>query len=163
MFIFNGRTHAAVGIAIGLLLIEKLKISIDTMVLIYLIGLYIGTLLPDADHKHAPMGKFIPLWLFLKHRTLTHSIFMFLFPVFLLRIFGNQISETLYFSKGMFLGIACHIGMDLLNPTGCPLLYPLMKQKFNILRIKTGSKLDDAIFLTSMICITYIIYQNFFI
>lgn len=163
MLVFNGRTHAAVGITIGLLLIKKLKMPTDTMLLIYLIGLYIGTLLPDADHKYAPMGKVIPLWLFLKHRTLTHSIFMFLVPIFLIKLLVNHIPLIYFFSQGIFLGIACHIAMDLLNPTGCPLLYPLMKQKFNILRIKTGSTLDDAIFLTAMICITYIIYQNFLV
>lgn len=34
-----------------------------------------GSLFPDADHKHAPAGKILPLWLFFKHRGFTHTIF----------------------------------------------------------------------------------------
>jgi membrane-bound metal-dependent hydrolase YbcI (DUF457 family) len=34
----------------------------------------IGSVFPDADHKHAPMGRLIPLWLLFNHRGFTHSI-----------------------------------------------------------------------------------------
>jgi len=34
----------------------------------------IGSIFPDADHRHAPMGKIIPLWLVFNHRGFTHSL-----------------------------------------------------------------------------------------
>lgn len=34
----------------------------------------VGSLFPDADCKYAPMGKICPLWLFCKHRGITHTL-----------------------------------------------------------------------------------------
>jgi inner membrane protein len=35
----------------------------------------LGSIFPDCDHKRAPMGKIFPVWLFCKHRTITHSMY----------------------------------------------------------------------------------------
>lgn len=34
----------------------------------------IGSVFPDCDHKKAPMGKLLPLWLVFNHRGFTHTL-----------------------------------------------------------------------------------------
>jgi membrane-bound metal-dependent hydrolase YbcI (DUF457 family) len=33
----------------------------------------IGSVFPDCDHKSAPMGRILPMWLLFNHRGFTHS------------------------------------------------------------------------------------------
>jgi membrane-bound metal-dependent hydrolase YbcI (DUF457 family) len=50
------------------------------------IFMLIGSLFPDADHKRAPMGRFVPLWLFFSHRGFTHTLYaliLFALPLML--------------------------------------------------------------------------------
>jgi membrane-bound metal-dependent hydrolase YbcI (DUF457 family) len=34
----------------------------------------IGSVFPDCDHRKAPMGRILPMWIFFNHRGFTHTI-----------------------------------------------------------------------------------------
>jgi membrane-bound metal-dependent hydrolase YbcI (DUF457 family) len=65
-----------------------------------------ASLLPDADHRHAPMGRIIPLWLFFKHRKFTHTIYAM--ALFSLPFFYVSIRWGMMF----LLGYYTHLALD---------------------------------------------------
>jgi inner membrane protein len=139
---------------LGLLLVEKLRIPLNINLTDYIIGLIVGALLPDADHEKTWAGKIIPLWRIWKHRTVTHSIFSFMVPVLLVKLFPS----LFYLWLGLFIGLFGHIVVDMLTPAGCPLLYPLNKTKFRFAQIDTGSLKEDMIMAAVMVITVYKFY-----
>lgn len=68
-----------------------------------------ATLLPDADHKRAPMGRFIPLWIWFKHRGWTHTIWALVtFSTLIGAIFG--LKWGLLSAWGYFIHLALDSG-----------------------------------------------------
>ncbi|MBO8161356.1 MAG: metal-dependent hydrolase [Thermosipho sp. (in: Bacteria)] len=126
--------------------------SIDSgLFVIVSIGAITGSLLPDCDNEHAPMGSIIPLWLVLKHRTFTHSVFFILLSLLVCLI-------NFYFGFGLFVGVVVHILSDMLTVMGCPLLYPISKRYISISRFKTGSSGEDFIRIFAFLLIIYEIF-----
>lgn len=77
------------------------------------IALAIGAYLPDCDHRHAPAGKFLPMWLFVKHRGTTHTIYAVIFVGLLgWWLFGWK------FGFSLSLGYLLHLAMDASTPMG---------------------------------------------
>jgi membrane-bound metal-dependent hydrolase YbcI (DUF457 family) len=70
-------------------------------------GLVIGSYLNDMDHEHATAGRILPLWIFVKHREQTHSLFFALFMGCLLAIINIS------FGIGIFAGMMLHNLADL--------------------------------------------------
>lgn len=66
---FSGRIH------MGLFVMPYLSIVKLDICLMFLIGGIVGSYLPDADIKTSTAGKFLPFWLFWKHREQTHSLY----------------------------------------------------------------------------------------
>ncbi len=89
-------------------------------------------ILPDVDHLKSPIGKvFYPLAKFLDrrygHRTITHSLTVYLPGIFLImfleKTFGSTYSYTLVFAFAYF----SHLLFDMLTKQGVPLFYPFKK------------------------------------
>lgn len=128
----RGNTHIWFGVSSALLLFHPPLWSYA------LVGL--GSLLPDVDHKNSPVG-ILPC---IKHRTVTHSLL--------------ACGLALLINPWLGLGYVSHVLLDMLNPTGCPLLWPYTK-KFSVGSIKTGSKVE-TIFRNGlkMIMLTIILF-----
>jgi membrane-bound metal-dependent hydrolase YbcI (DUF457 family) len=72
----------------------------------------IGTLIPDADHRKAPMGRLIPIWLFCRHRGFTHTVYGMVLFSSLVGIY--DVKWGLLFAGGYFL----HLMLDSGTPSG---------------------------------------------
>lgn len=73
----------------------------------------IGSVFPDSDHRHAPMGRILPLWILFNHRGFTHSLLglaVFSAPV----VIFISIKWALLFAAGYLL----HLMMDDTTPMG---------------------------------------------
>ncbi|WP_414617878.1 metal-dependent hydrolase [Dyadobacter sp. 32] len=89
-------------------------------------------ILPDIDHLKSPIGKaFYPLakWLDRKygHRTITHSLTVFIPGIFLVmfleKLLSTGFSYTLVFAFAYF----SHLLFDMLTKQGVPLFYPFKR------------------------------------
>ena len=98
---FSGKVHCGIGLLIGLA--TGLSSPITG------IGIAIGSILPDCDIKGSP-ASIIPLWLFVKHRTYTHSLFACLTVSLLASVFSLKLAE------GMFIGYFLHLIADSTTP-----------------------------------------------
>lgn len=58
----SGIVHLAVGVMVGKAVGMNVALSA------------LGSLLPDTDHRRSILGRWIPMWLFFKHRGFMHSI-----------------------------------------------------------------------------------------
>lgn len=72
----------------------------------------IGSIFPDCDIKYSLIGKIFPLWIFLNHRGLTHSIIGLLTFSSPIMLYDWKI--CLLFAAGYFL----HLIMDDCTPMG---------------------------------------------
>ena len=119
----DGKTHLATGILTGVSVVyvrDKFGLDISEGILL-VTGCGIGALLPDIDISNSLLGRFIPLWLFVEHRTITHSL-LFMLVVCLL---GLILKIPYSLNIGLLVGISTHLVLDGLTPMGIPyLLYP---------------------------------------
>lgn len=109
MIDFNGKVHWGFALVIYLFLAisdSRLDHYLNPFLII------IGSLFPDADHRKAPAGRILPLWLFFKHRGFTHTIWG-------LVLFSASISlySPLY-SANFAFGYLSHLLLDSLTPSG---------------------------------------------
>ena len=134
VIVLKGKSHVMIGTTLGLFLLQELEVQSLQVVGTFFTGIYIGSLLPDADCKSSTMGKIFPLWLITRHRGVTHSFLFLLVPFILTKVFPIPY----YFGYGLCCGIASHIFCDLFTPAGCEILFPL-KKRFKLPIAKTGS------------------------
>lgn len=135
------------------------------------LGIFFGSLLTDLDSANSRISKFIPKFLRSKkskgpnHRGVIHTpIFSIVFYLLLISLggyfflknnnivlFGDYLFDKIIksFIIGTTQGMTAHLILDTMNPTGIAWLYPIIKKKFSILKIKTGSKQETM--LRSMI------------
>lgn len=109
MINFKGKVHWGFALALYLFLIVN-----DPRLDHYLnpILVVIGSLFPDADHKHAPAGKIFPLWLVFTHRGFTHTIWGLVIFSGVVSIFNNAWAASFAF------GYLTHLLLDSLTPSG---------------------------------------------
>jgi membrane-bound metal-dependent hydrolase YbcI (DUF457 family) len=107
--VFSGKIHYSFALIIWLLLV----LIPDNPPPLKLIPFLIGSVFPDADHRKAPMGRILPLWLFFKHRGFTHTIWGLIF-------FGSILSlfTSMYWTISFSLGFLLHLMMDSSTPMG---------------------------------------------
>lgn len=75
-------------------------------------GVIVGSLLPDIDKSTSMIGRRIPILpRLLKHRGVTHSLLLAL--------------AMLPLNKGLTAGCLIHLVLDMMNPEGVPLLWPI--------------------------------------
>jgi membrane-bound metal-dependent hydrolase YbcI (DUF457 family) len=91
-------------------------------------GAAIGSFLPDVDHPYSVAGKFAPVWMRVKHREQTHS----LFGVIVSGALGTILNPM--FGAGVAYGYLLHLGGDRLTYMGMKeglrfLLWPVHVRK----------------------------------
>lgn len=117
----------------------------------------LGSLLPDIDHEHSTLGIHVkPLARCFKHRGFTHSILF----VSLLSFASTQANGNIKtFLSGLVIGSISHIFIDMFNPKGVDLFYPI-KKRFHILPIVKTGKESEIVFILVFI-IAYVLIKTF--
>lgn len=110
-----------------------------------------GALIPDIDKKKTAISSKHPfvsffVRLFTTHRGFTHSLLaLFLFAGVLYFPFVRvNIPLLTWAYYGAITGYLSHIILDMLNPDGVPLLFPLSTH-ISIYKIKTGGIIETFI------------------
>ena len=131
--------------------------------------LWFGSLLPDIDSKSSMLGRY--LYLPLKHRTWTHSIW-FVILIFLL-------ARLHVWFRFICLGYCLHLIMDSVSTAGICFLYPVKRYKeypngafiapghrIKLYHTKDGSEQRFVILVIIVSCIVcfvdYLGFVNFF-
>lgn len=109
----------------------------------------VGGLVPDVDHPKSTInhelkvtGKIVSF--FFSHRGFFHTPFLYLLLGMLVYL-GHPMGIVRLISVAFFAGITSHLLLDCLNPTGIPVLYPLSKKKYSLLKIHTGGMGDSLV------------------
>ncbi len=126
--------------------------------LIVLLGVLLGTILPDLDCRKSRYGRrwyFRPLQWIVRHRGVMHSI---LFGIVLVSLFAILSIE---FAFGFLLGFGGHLFMDLLTRRGVPLFWPFCNKRFGA-GIRTGGIIEDIIFVLLLLVDIFVVGYLFF-
>lgn len=122
----RGRTHAAAGVCAGICVASHAGLPLGTGILV-IASSAIGSLLPDLDTFTSTLGRrTAPVSFLIRlvfgHRTILHAVIPWtLLAVLLCGIYPDV---TTYVSAAA-VGVATHLLLDMLNPAGVPLLWPL--------------------------------------
>lgn len=150
------RTHIIGGAALAVL-VHKYGLHVPEIEMIgYYAGAMVGSLLPDLDHPHSWISHktvilYYPFQQF-GHRKATHSLLAVILLLTLLNFLFGINNITL----GIGLGYLSHLILDMLNPLGVPLLYPFIKHKYKIGKIRTGESGEYIVAVLLIIFITYV-------
>lgn len=125
-----------------------------------------GALIPDIDHKRSKVSnknKVLSFFvrLFFEHRGFTHSPLFALMVALVLTSISKIYSFPYSFPiiLGITIGIVSHIFLDMINPKGVPLLFPI-RQKFGIGLVKTGHISEIFFKLALAGCFFYFFYRS---
>lgn len=137
----TGRTHLLAGMCIGTLYASAYLPS-DAMIPT-VAAAAIGSLVPDIDRCTSTLGrKLFPAALVIqvifKHRTVFHSPILYGFLWWILTTMFP--AYTTVFTAAL-IGIASHLFLDMMNPQGIPLFYPIPK-KIHIAAFRSGGTVD---------------------
>lgn len=70
MVVFNAKEHIKLGLAFALpFYLPRVDNHAE-----FILGVVIGSLLPDVDHENSIAGSIIPLWKFVRHGRQTHTV-----------------------------------------------------------------------------------------
>lgn len=141
----RGTTHITGGAAALAIMTTSEGSEFQTLAVGTVIGV-LGGLLPDIDHPNSKithetksLGTIISR--LSKHRGVWHTPFLYACVWGGLRL---GLRESLWVNF-LFAGIASHLLLDLLNPTGIPILFPFTTRKFHLARIRTGGKTENMV------------------
>lgn len=138
----KGPTHIAGGAVAGLLLASSQSLTLQQALPITA-TVMVASLIPDIDICTSKAGRMIPpasilIQLFIGHRTLFHS------PLLYLAIYAAAISTypgAATYIHAAAIGIISHLLLDMMNPAGVPLLWPIGK-RFHIASFRSGGLFD---------------------
>lgn len=139
-----GKTHAAAGVCAGIGL--TMAVATSPLAGAVIIGeSWLGSLLPDIDHKNSKISKKLKLTrfiarLFAGHRSLFHNPLTYAAVYAILRYSRPDLARFLI---PLFMGIGTHLFLDALTPMGIPLLPNL---RLHLGNIRTGSGVEHAIY-----------------
>lgn len=169
----NSKTHKVGGVCAGVSTISILYSPPYTTSKIllagtFILGSYLGSLLPDIDHRKSTAGKKFKAASFVVsktcgHRGATHSPlvnFLFFIALLLLSAFFGDNVKNFYveFIYGAFVGSLSHILLDSLTIEGVPFFYPFNNKKIHLLKLRTGKNevlIQTIIFILTIILIVY--------
>lgn len=102
----------------------------------------IGGLIPDIDHPSSKISQTLRpvnalVSLMFSHRGFFHTPILYLILWMLWLKFCPNPSYLIW-GKILFLGIASHLILDLMNPGGIPVFFPFSSRRIHVTRIKTG-------------------------
>lgn len=151
----QGTTHMFGGAAAALTVMTLTGVSeFQTIAVGTALGV-LGGLLPDIDHPNSKITHktgFVGIVIsrLFRHRGFWHT------PALYALLWAGLwvwLRESLWVNF-LFAGIASHLLLDLLNPTGIPLFFPFTKRKVHLARIRTGGKVEKVIsFLLAIGCL----------
>lgn len=158
------RTHIIIGWTAGISLLPSVTAGEYTpeQYTLILIGLTVGSLLPDLDSPHSLASQLIPVFggiisKLTSHRGILHSglavVILFLLGGLVARVTGNSLA-VLSFWSGMIFGYIGHILADMLTVAGIRLFYPL---KFKIRGFITTGGMVELIIRWGLVVIS--LYQ----
>lgn len=111
----SGRVHMTIGAGATFALTCALHYPIELI--------WVGTvasLLPDTDTRKSLMGRWIPVWLFTKHRGFTHSFLGLCVCTFLCFLCVQSVA----IASSFFVGYFSHLALDWLTPRGIQWKWP---------------------------------------
>jgi inner membrane protein len=154
------------------------SLNLATMVT-SLVGCIIGSLVPDMDQATNRLWDLIPggdytgkifKKIFLKHRTLSHSLLgtylLYLLLNWILpKVFNPQFIDPRVVVNAVMIGFISHLIADSLTTEGLPLFFPLgFKIGFppiTSLRIKTGSWIENLLFFPGILIYLFVFIAAF--
>lgn len=154
------KTHFAGGALITLAVLQHTEYVSPEQVVPFAVATLIGSVAPDIDHKNSFISNRLKPFGFLVRRTTTHRgathspLIVGLFSLLLYS--GLEVTEFNSYAYpialGFFVGAISHVLLDMLNPQGVPLLYPIPKAKrFRIAHIRTGGLIEKVTFVVLLI------------
>jgi len=168
-----GRTHIIIGVSCGVALIPAVEGGQLTPAQLgfIMVGLTVGSLLPDIDHPHSLISQQLPLVgsiisKLTRHRGLFHSILgvvmMFGLSAWLAIMMAGGLSSmgiqsadsaTRYIASGLMIGYILHIIADMVTVSGIRLFYPLQRN-IRIPLFRTGGFRERGLVLTLIVLST---------
>lgn len=158
----TGKTHLACGAMASAGAAILLRPIEGSLILALAAGIA-GSAFPDIDHPNSIIskklkmgGKIIPF--FFSHRGIFHTPFLYAMIGLLLLLFHPSASIQTYLTFFM-IGAGSHILLDLLNPGGIPVFYPITKKKHSLLHIPSSGIADKVLrylFIASTIFLFFI-------
>ena len=139
-----GKTHAAASVCAGFGL--AVAVAENPLTGAVIIGeSWLGSLLPDIDHKNSKISKKLKLTgfivrLFTGHRALFHNPLLYAAVYAALWHFRPDLANFLI---PLFMGIGTHLFLDALTPMGVPIL---PNRRLHMGNIRTGSSVEHAIY-----------------
>jgi inner membrane protein len=141
-----GKSHVLIGLGAGALLAATMDASTLHLGAAALVG-GLGAMLPDIDHRHAPIrqklgivGDLLLFWL--PHRGLTHSFLLWLVITGVGVLAAAPLQFPVLFALALSVGYGSHILADMMTQRGLPLLYPWGRTFYLLpkwFRVTTGS------------------------
>ena len=141
-----GRSHLAMGACAAAFTVGHIPLEGKLEHLAFIWLFLIGAILPDIDHGRSLIGRRAGLLPYLlKHRGITHSLFMCG-----LIAYGAYISPYMAL-WGLAMGYGVHILCDLITASGVELLWPYPRSIRTPFNIKTGGMAEYVIVLLSIV------------
>lgn len=152
-----GKSHVLIGLGVGLLLATAINMDIPHAGLMT-VAAGAGAMLPDIDHRHAPLRKRLGLpgdvlLFWLPHRGLTHSLLV------LAIVTGLAVFFWQAFGLAIAAGYASHLLADMTTQRGLPILYP-WQANFYVLprgfRVTTGKLSEGLALILILGCMVFL-------
>lgn len=164
----NKSTHVLGGIALSLGCGAAISLPEQSLISLGCLAAAstFGAILPDIDKKNTAISNKHPVISFVvrlvtTHRGITHTLLALLifagllyFPV---RALG--IAPVIWSYYGLITGYMSHLILDMLNPEGIPLFFPI-KFKISIFKIKTGGIGEYIVRLILFISVIWLFYMS---
>lgn len=114
----SSKVHIVVGTGVSIALTCVFRLPYENV----WIGMF-ASILPDVDTRKSWLGRWIPVWLFTKHRGVTHSLLGLFVISFLCFLCTNFYAAFLF-----FFGYLSHLILDSYTPMGVPWKWPKNKR-----------------------------------
>lgn len=186
----TGKTHAMGGMITSIAVVDYLNHTNQCPSLIltatFIGSALIGSLLPDLDNEKSTISKV--LWFVtiilkiikkimkilgvkgLEHRCGMHSLVIPTMLISIGMICFKSFSVTVFVLTGITIGYLSHLFLDMFNPMGISLFFPLYKQKIRFLpkciAIKTGGAIESVIFggfTIATMFLSYLIFSRYYL
>lgn len=149
-------THMSTSIVAAVVVTNYTELTLSAGMLV---GVAIGSLLPDIDEPKSKIGRKAPgvshvTKLVFGHRGFTHTLLATLLVGWLLFYFTSSVPSSIL--QGLTMGYLFHIIGDSFSKSGVPLLMPFTKKRFGVPLYTTGGIIEKGIFVLSLVTIVYL-------
>lgn len=160
-----GKTHLCAGLCAGTAFALWADLPLVQTGIAAAAGM-LGGVIPDLDHRKSKVTQTAGLFGFFssrlfKHRGILHTpvVYAVLTAVLTLSLGEHPMVHAAIF--GALAGELSHLFLDMLNPSGIPLLWPLTRKRISLLPIQTGGRIDHLIGTLALILTAWLAVQIF--